>query len=98
MRRLLFILVALAAGALPLNQAVAQQDQQQTSNSETEVTGIVTEADEETREITVNDQTFVMPEEGGGAALFPQAGDEITLFYRQEGNQKVITRIGQKKQ
>jgi hypothetical protein len=97
MRRLLFILVALAARALSLNQAVAQQDQQQTSNGEKEVTGIVTEADEETREITVNDQTFVMPE-GGGAALFPQAGDEITLFYRQEGNQKVITRIGQKKQ
>jgi hypothetical protein len=72
MRRLLFILVALAARALSLNQAVAQQDQQQTSNGEKEVTGIVTEADEETREITVNDQTFVMPEGGGAALFFPK--------------------------
>jgi hypothetical protein len=95
MRRLLFILVALAA--LALHEATAQQDQQQTPNGEMEVTGIVTEADEETREITINDQTFVMPE-GGGAALFPAAGDEITLFYRQEGDQKVVTRIGQKMQ
>lgn len=97
MRRLLFILVALAAGALALHEAPAQQDQQQTPTGEMEVTGIVTEADEETREITINDQTFVMPE-GGGAALFPAAGDEITLFYRQEGDQNVVTRIGQKQQ
>ena len=35
-----------------------------------------------------------MPEEGGGATLFPQVGAEVTVFYREDG-QKVITRIGQ---
>ena len=56
---------------------------------------LVTEADQETKEITIENQKFVMPEEGGGASLFPQVGAEVTVFYREEGGQKVITRIGQ---
>jgi hypothetical protein len=36
-----------------------------------------------------------MPEESGGASLFPQTGAEITLYYEEQGGQKVITRIGQ---
>jgi peptidoglycan hydrolase-like protein with peptidoglycan-binding domain len=63
-----------------------------------EVTGIVTSADDQTREIVIDGETFVMPEQGGGAALMPNEGDEVTLFYREEGGQKLITRIGQKRQ
>jgi hypothetical protein len=92
MRKLMIMSAALVAGALSLQGAAAQQ---QGSDSGMKMTGIVTTADEQTRKITINDQTFVMPEEGGGATLFPQAGDEVTLFYREEGDQKVITRIGQ---
>ena len=66
-----------------------------TAASGTEVTGIVTSVDEQTGEIVIDGQTYVMPEEGGGAALLPAEGDEVTLFYREEGGRKVITRIGQ---
>jgi hypothetical protein len=64
----------------------------------TQVMGMVTAADPQTQKITIEDQTFVMPKEGGGAALFPQVGSEVTLSYKEEGGQKVITRIGQKQQ
>jgi hypothetical protein len=93
MRKLMLIGAALAAGAFGLNQALAQQ--QQAAEEDMKVTGMVTEADQETKEITIDDQKFVMPEEGGGASLFPQVGAEVTVFYREEGGQKVITRIGQ---
>jgi hypothetical protein len=87
---------ALAVGAFGLNQTSAQQAQQQGGAEEDmKVTGMVTEADQESKEITIEDQKFVMPEEGGGASMFPQVGAEITVFYREEGGQKVITRIGQ---
>ena len=62
------------------------------------ITGTVMEADKDTNEIQIQDQTFVMPEASGGAALFPQVGAEVTLFYREEDGQKVITRIGQSQQ
>jgi hypothetical protein len=94
MRKLMLIGAALAAGALGLNQALAQQAQQ-AAEEDMKVTGMVTEADEETKEITIEDQKFVMPEESGGASMFPQVGAEITVFYREEGGQNVITRIGQ---
>ena len=58
------------------------------------ITGMVTQANQETKEITIEDEKFVMPEEGGGASLFPQVGAEVTVFYRRE-TAKVITRIGQ---
>jgi hypothetical protein len=94
MRKLMLIGAALAVGAFGLNQTLAQQAQQG-AEEDMKVTGMVTEADQETKEITIEDQKFVMPEEGGGASLFPQVGAEVTLFYREEGGQKVITRIGQ---
>jgi hypothetical protein len=62
------------------------------------VTGLVTEADEQTKEIPIENETYVMPDEAGGASLFPQVGAEVTLFYREEDGQKVITRIGQAQQ
>jgi lipopolysaccharide export system protein LptA len=86
----------LAFGALSLQEAAAQQANQ--ADQDMKVTGMVTEADQQTREITIEDQTYVMSKEGGGEALFPQVGAEITLFYREEGGQKVITRIGQKQE
>ena len=94
MRKLMLIAAALAAGAIGLNGAAAQQTQQQGSAEEMKVTGMVTEADQQTKEITINDKTFVMPEEGGGAALFPQVGAEVTVFYEEQDGKNVITRIG----
>jgi hypothetical protein len=110
----MLLATALAAGTLTVPYAAAQdvqhppgeeegtdsqQVQQEGSGEEgTQVTGLVTSADPQTQEITIEDQTYVMPKEGGGAALFPQVGSEVTLFYREEGGQKVITRIGQKQQ
>ncbi len=101
MKRLLLTAALLAAGMVP--PAGAQQGQQDptaqqqgaTTDSGTEVTGVVTSADEQTREIVIDGQTYVMPAEGGGAALMPAEGDEVTLFYREEGGQRLITRIGQ---
>jgi hypothetical protein len=69
-----------------------------TTSSGTEVTGVVTSADEQTHEIVIDGQTYLMPEEGGGAALMPAEGDEVTLFYEEQGGRKVITRIGQPRQ
>ncbi len=79
-------------------EARAQTGGQATAASGTEVTGVVTSADEQTHEIVIDGQTYVMPEEGGGAALMPEEGHEVTLFYREEGGRKVITRIGQPRQ
>jgi hypothetical protein len=114
MNKGIFLATALAAGTVGLPYAVAQdvqhpaaeqegtdsQEAQQGGSGEegTEVTGMVTAADPQTQEIEIEDQTYVMPKEGGGAALFPQVGAEVTLYYREEGGHKMITRIGQKKQ
>ena len=77
----------------------SQRVQQEGSGEEgTKVTGLVTSADPQTQEITIGDKTFVMPEEGGGASLFPQVGAEVTLFYEEQGGKNVITRIGQAQQ
>jgi hypothetical protein len=114
MSRGMFLATAIAAGALAVPYAVAQdvqhppaekegtdsQEAQQARSGEegTEITGMVTAADPQTLEIKIEDQTYVMPKEGGGAALFPQVGSEVTLYYKEESGQKLITRIGQKKQ
>lgn len=103
MRKLMLIGAALAVGTLGLEQAVAQQVQRQADEPTAEqagtedmkVTGMVTEADEQTREITIDDEKLVMPATAGGASVFPQVGAEITAFYREEDGQKVVTRIGQ---
>jgi uncharacterized membrane-anchored protein len=94
MHKIMLLAAVLAAGALTLGEAPAQQEQQQASEEDMKVTGMVTAADQQTGEITIDEQT----EESGGASLFPQVGAEITLFYREEGDQKVITRIGQKEE
>jgi hypothetical protein len=94
MRKLMLVAAALAAGAVGLNGAVAQQTQQPSSAEEMKVTGMVTEADQQTKEIKIGDKTFVM-DEGGGAALFPQVGSEVTVFYEEKNGKNVITRIGQ---
>jgi hypothetical protein len=98
MHRIMALAAVLAAGALTAGEAAAQQGQQRASEEDMKVTGMVTAADQQTREITIDEQTYVMPKESGGASLFPQVGAEITLFYREEGDQKVITRIGQKEE
>jgi hypothetical protein len=114
MHKVMLVATAIGAGALTMSYAAAQdvqhppsqkggtdsqRVQQEGAGEEgTRVTGLVTSADPQTQEITIEDQTYIMPKEGGGAALFPQVGSEVTLFYREEGGQKVITRIGQKQQ
>jgi len=99
MRKLMLIGAALAVGAFGLNQTLAEQIEQQgdeqAAEEDMKVTGMVTEADQQTKEITIEEEKFVMPEEGGGASMFPQVGAEVTVFYRVEDGQKVITRIGQ---
>jgi hypothetical protein len=77
---------------LPL-QALAEQQ-----GAVTKVTGMVTEVDQDTNEITIDDQTFVMPKESGGASLMPQVGAEVTLYYEEKDGEKTITRIGQAEQ
>jgi Cu/Ag efflux protein CusF len=100
MRKLLIMSAALAAGALALPAVAAQQSQQSSANQQTtadpgtKVTGMVTEADKDTQQITINGQTFHM-EHGGGAAMFPNIGDEVTLYYEERNGQKTVTRIGQ---
>jgi hypothetical protein len=96
MRRLMLMAVALAAGAVGLNQAAAQQTQQQ-GTGEMKVTGMVTEADQQTKEITIGDKTFVMSDQAG-TAMFPQVGAEVTVFYEEQDDKNVITRIGQAQQ
>lgn len=105
MRILMLMAAALAAGALALNGAAAQQTQQEQQAQPAEqgeegmkVTGMVTEVDEDTNEITVDGKTFIMSDSGGGASMMPQVGAEVTLFYREEGGQNLITRIGQAQQ
>ena len=105
MRISMLMAAALAAGALTLNGAAAQQTQQDQQAQQTEegadgmkVTGMVTDVDKDANEITIDGKTFIMSDTGGGAAMMPQVGAEITLFYREEGGQNLITRIGQAQQ
>jgi Cu/Ag efflux protein CusF len=94
MRKLMLIAAALAAGAVGLNGTAAQQAQNRGSMDEMKVTGMVTEADQETKEITIDDKTFVMSDQAG-TAMFPQVGAEVTVFYEEQDGKNVVTRIGQ---
>jgi hypothetical protein len=58
------------------------------------VTGTVSRADAESGQIVINDQTFIMPKQGG-TAMMPEPGDSVTLYYEEQGGQMVVTRIGQ---
>ena len=98
MHKMVLLAAVLAAGVLTLGDASAQQGEQQATEEDMKVTGMVTAADQQTGEITIDERTYVMPKESEEASLFPQVGAEITLFYREEGDQKVVTRIGQKEE
>jgi ABC-type phosphate transport system substrate-binding protein len=87
MRKVMLVAAALTAGVVGLNETAAAAE-------DMKVTGTVTEADKTTNEITIGDKTFVMPEEAGGASMFPQVGAEVTVSYEEQDDQNVITRIG----
>jgi hypothetical protein len=93
MHRCTLMAAVLLASVLPLQAAVAEQQ-----GAVTKVTGTVTEVDQDTHEITIDDQIYVMPKESGGASLMPQVGAEVTLFYEEMDGQRTITRIGQAQQ
>jgi hypothetical protein len=59
-------------------EAAASEQMQQASEEDMKVTGMVTAADQQTGEITIDEQTYVIPKESGGASLFPQVGAEMT--------------------
>ena len=66
--------------------------------ADTEVTGIVTQADKQARWIVVDGETYTFPETGGGDAGMPAAGEKVTLSYKESGGERVITKLGQAKQ
>ena len=96
MGRLTVFGVALALGACAIGGGGAQADQQARTSGE-EVTGTVTAVNDQTDEVTVGGETYVMSRQAG-TAMMPQVGEEVTLFYREDGDEKVVTRIGQKRQ
>jgi hypothetical protein len=85
MRKLMLIAAALAVGAVGLNGTAAQQAQNQGSMDEMKVTGMVTEADQKTKEITIGEKTFVMSDQAG-TAMFPQIGAEVTVLERDHAD------------
>jgi hypothetical protein len=96
MGRLTVFGVGLALGACAMGGGGGHADQQVMTSGE-EVTGTVTTVDDQTHEITIGDETYVMSRQAG-TSMMPQVGDQVTLFYREEGDEKVVTRIGQKRQ
>jgi hypothetical protein len=96
MRKPMLMMAVLATGALALGGA--QADEAKQAGDDAKVTGMVTEVDKATNQITIDDKTYVMSDSGGGASMMPQVGAEVTLFYREEGDQNLITRIGQAQQ
>ncbi len=95
MRKVLIALAALTAGALSLNASAGQQIQQTAANDEMKATGTVTDVDQDKHEITIGDQTYMMPPMGGGAAMMPQVGADVTITYEVRDGMKTVTRIGQ---
>jgi peptidoglycan hydrolase-like protein with peptidoglycan-binding domain len=83
--------------ALGVEGGAGQEAAAATTGSGTEVTGLVTAVDEQAYEIVIDGQTYVMPEQSG-TAMLPAEGDRVTLFYREEGGRRMITRIGQPRQ
>jgi len=96
MGRLTVLAVGLALGACAMGGGGEQADQQAMTSGE-EITGTVTAVDDQTHEITIDDETYAMSQQAG-TSMMPQVGDQVTLFYREEGDEKVVTRIGQKQQ
>ena len=90
MRKIMLVAAALAAGAVGM---IAEQ----AAAEEMKVTGLVTEADEQTMQITVGDKTFDMSDQAG-TFMFPQVGGKVTVFYEERDGKNVVTRIGQAQQ
>lgn len=94
MRNLMLACALLAVGAFSLHGALAQQTTQEGSEDEMQVTGTVTEIDEDTKVITIDGQDYSL-EGQAGTAMMPAVGDEVSLFYEKQGDQNMVTRIGQ---
>jgi hypothetical protein len=99
MRKIMLIAAALSVGAVGVTQITAAQDanpkkaatgENQATTEEMKVTGMVTKADEQKGEITIDDKSFVLSNE-----VFPQVGAKVTAFYENRDGKNVITRIGQ---
>jgi hypothetical protein len=86
MRKIMLVAAALALGAVGTASA-----------GEMKVTGIVTKADEQSKQITVGDKSFDMSDQAG-TAMFPQVGGKVTLSYEERDGKNVVTRIGQAQQ
>jgi hypothetical protein len=86
MRKIMLVAAALAVGAVEMASA-----------EEMKVTGKVTEANQEEKQITVGDKTFDMSDQAG-TSMFPQVGAEVTVFYEEQDGKNVVTRIGQAQQ
>lgn len=100
MRKLLLTAALLAVGAFSLHGALAQQSQQtqqEGSGNEMQVTGTVTDVDDQDHVITIDGKEFNIAEQAGTAVL-PAVGDKVTLFYEEKGDQNMVTRIGQPQQ
>jgi Cu/Ag efflux protein CusF len=95
MPKSMLIAVALVAGAVGLNQTMAQQTPKQGTAEEMKITGVVTKADEQTGEITIGDKTLVMEP---GEGMYPRVGSKVTALYEDRNGKNVITRIGQAQQ
>ena len=92
MRKLMLIL---AVGAFSLQGALAQQDAKQAGGEqEMQVTGTVTEVDEDANVITVDGKEFSLDDQAG-TAMMPAVGDKVSLFYEEKGGENMVTRIGQ---
>jgi Cu/Ag efflux protein CusF len=96
MRKPMLMMAALVGGALTLGGV--QADEAKQASDDAKATGMVTEVDKVTNEITIGEDTYILADSGGGAAMMPQVGAEVTVFYREEGDKKMITRIGQAQQ
>lgn len=95
MRRLMFATATLLAGALSAQGALADESETEaTSENEMSVTGTVTEVNEDTHVIEVDGKTFSLDDQAG-TAMMPAVGDKVTLFYEEQGDHNMVTRIGQ---
>ncbi len=92
MRKMVLVAAALAAGVIGMNQIAGRA-----AAEEMKVTGKVTEADQDTKQIKVGDKTFDMSDQAG-TAMFPKVGSEVTVFYEEQDGKNVVTRIGHAQQ
>jgi hypothetical protein len=86
MRKIMLVAAALALGAVGTASA-----------GEMKVTGKVTEANQQEKQITVGDKTFDMSDQAG-TSMFPKVGSEVTVFYEEQDGKNVVTRIGNAQQ